>query len=396
MRKKSLSYIDLFAGCGGMSLGLYESGLTGLFAIERNRTAFGTLKYNLIDARSHFDWPEWLPIKEYDINYVINHYSRKLSMMNKVDLVVGGPPCQGFSLAGRRNINDKRNLAVNSYIKFIKLVRPRALFFENVKGFTIGFRHGQSRGIPYSTYIKKELSMLGYDVEARLIDFSDFGVPQKRQRFILVGFLDREAKKFFEEIKSKKKAFLEWKGLPKAPTVKDAISDLKKANGVIECRENHNFGAGIYSKPNSRYQKVLREGYREDIPDSHRFPNHKSKTIRRFSDIMEQAERGKTISKELRKQLGTGKISITPLDGDKPSPTLTTLPDDYIHYCEPRILTVREYARLQSFKDWYKITGKYTTGGKERKYEVPRYTQVGNAIPPLFGEQAGNIFDRML
>jgi len=85
-----------------------------------------------------------------------------------------------------------------------------------------------------------------------------------------------------------------------------------------------------------------------------------------------------------------------PMDGRKVSPTLTTLPDDYIHYCEPRILTVREYARLQSFDDWFEFRGKYTTGGKARCHEVPRYTQVGNAIPPLFGEQSGEVLKEIL
>ena len=72
------------------------------------------------------------------------------------------------------------------------------------------------------------------------------------------------------------------------------------------------------------------------------------------------------------------------------------MPDDYIHYCEPRILTVREYARIQSFPDWYKFRGKYTTGGKVRTQEVPRYSQIGNAIPPLFGEQAGGVLKELI
>ena len=81
---------------------------------------------------------------------------------------------------------------------------------------------------------------------------------------------------------------------------------------------------------------------------------------------------------------------------DDVSPTLTTHPDDYVHYCEPRILTVREYARIQTFPDWFEFKGKYTTGGKLRKVEVPRYTQIGNAIPPLFGELAGMVIKEML
>jgi DNA (cytosine-5)-methyltransferase 1 len=91
----------------------------------------------------------------------------------------------------------------------------------------------------------------------------------------------------------------------------------------------------------------------------------------------------------------TKKRSVTVLDRNQPSPTLTTLPDDYIHYAEPRILTVREYARIQSFDDSFEFKGNYTTGGVRRIREVPRYTQIGNAIPPLFGEQAGRIFLKM-
>ena len=90
------------------------------------------------------------------------------------------------------------------------------------------------------------------------------------------------------------------------------------------------------------------------------------------------------------------KSCIIPLDGDEKSPTLTTLPDDYIHYCDARILTVREYARIQSFDDWFEFRGKYTTGGLMRKKEVPRYSQIGNAIPPLFMEQSGAVLRVMV
>ena len=87
---------------------------------------------------------------------------------------------------------------------------------------------------------------------------------------------------------------------------------------------------------------------------------------------------------------------LVPLQANAQAPTITSNPDDIIHYCEPRILTVREYARLQSFPDWYVFKGKYTTGGKLRKVEVPRYTQIGNAIPPLFSEQAGVILKQLI
>ena len=133
MTKKEYTVIDLFAGAGGLSLGLYQAGWHGLFAIEKNPFAFETLKYNLIDRKKHFNWPEWLPIINHDINEVLKNYSEQLvDLQGKVDLVAGGPPCQGFSMAGKRVKDDVRNQLVFSYIKFIKLVQPKMVLFENV------------------------------------------------------------------------------------------------------------------------------------------------------------------------------------------------------------------------------------------------------------------------
>ncbi|MCE1247008.1 MAG: DNA cytosine methyltransferase, partial [Firmicutes bacterium] len=115
------TYIDIFAGCGGLSLGLHKSGWTGLFAVEKNADAFATLKFNQIDKKSHFDWPDWLPVTEHDINDLIQNRSCELkALKNKVTLVAGGPPCQGFSMAGKRDKNDHRNKLVDSYLKFIE------------------------------------------------------------------------------------------------------------------------------------------------------------------------------------------------------------------------------------------------------------------------------------
>jgi len=124
-------------------------------------------------------------------------------------------------------------------------------------------------------------------------------------------------------------------------------------------------------------------------PDSHRFPNHRKETVAKFKKIMRR-QRGKQLSAKEREKLGIGKHAITPLAETQPSHTLTTLPDDLIHYSEPRIFTVREIARLQTFPDWFEFKSKYTTGGKVRKDEVPRYTQVGNAVPPLMAQGIGH------
>ena len=141
MGAKQYKYIDLFAGCGGLSLGLHNAGWKGIFAIEKNSDAFKTLKYNLIDNKKHFDWPKWLPQESIEIDKAVELYKDKfLKLRGKVDLVAGGPPCQGFSMAGRRNESDQRNNLITSYIDFIKVIHPKILFFENVKGFTMEFK----------------------------------------------------------------------------------------------------------------------------------------------------------------------------------------------------------------------------------------------------------------
>ncbi len=395
-------YIDLFAGCGGLSLGLHNSGeWKGLFAIEKSIDAFETLNFNLIKKKNHFDWPDWLEKKNHDINQIIEDFSEELtSLRGKVDLVAGGPPCQGFSMAGRRVESDSRNSLINSYIKFIKLVRPKTIFFENVKGFTNGFKKNNVRGRAYSSFVEEELEVLGYKVKGQLINFSNYGIPQKRTRFILVGVENKlfaqnpeiNSETFFNRLYENKESFLINKDLIVNPTLEEAISDLLQSNGTI-ASETPKFNAGIYGGIKSKYQKFMRKhkGDKSEI-DSHRYARHSEEVKSRFQIAINEH----LTSSEYRNRFNLKKSSTKILDAKKPTPTITTLPDDYIHYCEPRIMTVREYARIQSFPDTYQFKGKYTTGGKRRTNEVPRYSQIGNAIPPLFGEQAGIILKSMI
>jgi len=395
------TYIDLFSGCGGLSLGLHNAGWKGAFAIEKSVDAFKTLEHNLIKKKKHFEWPNWLEQKNHDINEVLENNSEDLiNLRDKIDLVAGGPPCQGFSMAGRRIENDSRNDLINSYIKFIKYVRPKLIFFENVKGFTLGFKNNEKKGKAYSKYVVEELESLGYSVKGQLIDFSKFGVPQKRTRFILVGiqndFLNQSPNlnkdSFFKGIENNKESFLISKNLSINPSLENAISDLLQANGEIES-ETPNFKEGVYGEPVSKYQKYIRKYKRKNSRvDSHRFANHTETIKNRFKIALDE----KLTSATYRERFQLKKSSTKILDVSKPTPTITTLPDDYIHYCEPRIMTVREYARIQSFPDTYEFKGKYTTGGKRRTQEVPRYSQIGNAIPPLFGEQAGLILKQLI
>lgn len=400
------TYIDLFAGCGGLSLGLHNAGWKGLFAIEKSPDAFKTLRYNLIDKKQHFNWPSWLPKENLEIDKVLEDYKEQLiKLRNKVSMVAGGPPCQGFSTAGLRKENDVRNGLIRSYLKFIMYTRPKVIFFENVKGFTLEFKKNKvamqqaakAKGIAYSEYVVGILNRIGYQVEGQMVDFSKYGVPQKRTRFILVGIRndiaaksDLTAKDFFKLLSRRKKSFLQEKGLPQKPNLGNAISDLLKANGTEKTPDRKGkFQSGKYATARSAFQKYLRGGVEAgSVADSHSFPNHRPDIISKF-EVFLKAPRGKNLKGDLKKALNINKHVIIPLAAKMPAPTITTLPDDYIHYQEPRILTVREYARIQSFPDSYLFRGKYTTGGPNRTKEVPRYTQIGNAIPPLFGEQSG-------
>lgn len=405
-KKIESTYIDLFAGCGGLSLGLHNAGWKGVFAIEKSLDAFQTLKYNLIDKKKHFVWPKWLPESALEINEVLDKYKTELiKLKGKVTMIAGGPPCQGFSMAGRRNENDLRNDLINSYIDFVKIVEPKIIFFENVKGFTMEFKKNKEKGIAYSSLVTKKLDDAGYYVKGQLVNFGNYGVPQKRTRFILVGIKktnkkasQEKADNFFKMLEKNSFDFLKNKGLSKETTLQDAISDLFKNNGLKETPEYPNFNSGIYGEKNGNYQKLMRKGVKNEIADSHRFPKHSEEIITRFKNILKETKdrRNLDLSPTIRKKYNIKKHTVIPLNGTDKSPTITTLPDDYIHYSEPRILTVREYARIQSFPDSYIFKGKYTTGGKLRTKEVPRYTQIGNAIPPLFSEQSGLVLKEMI
>ena len=404
------TYIDLFAGCGGLSLGLHQSGWKGIFAIEKSPYAFSTLKHNLIDHLNHFKWPEWLEKTQHDINEILKSKKSELKKLRgSIDLVVGGPPCQGFSTAGRREESDHRNELISSYIKFIRLVQPKIIFFENVKGFTQRFEKNRSKGIKYSEFVQKALrrsgkEFRGYEVYGELIDFSQFGIPQKRTRFILVGIRkdifecsDFTPKFFFELLKNNRASFLKSKGLSLNQNLRDAISDLLERNGTVACPDSHGFLSAVYSEAIGPYQELMRSKVSlNSIPDSHRFAKHGKETTFLFQTLLSNAPAGRKIGGKERDIFNIKKRGIVILDPDKPAPTLTSHPDDYVHYCEPRILSVREYARIQTFPDWFEFKEKYTTGGKLRIVEVPRYTQVGNAIPPLFSEQAGLALKQIL
>lgn len=390
-------------------MGLGKAGWRGLFAVEKDEMAFETFCHNLIDSKhGHFDWPTWLAKKATTIQDLFDHYANELaSLKGTVDLIAGGPPCQGFSLAGQRKAKDPRNKLSEQYIKMVELVTPKYVLLENVRGFNSIFKNskGANSKVPYSMIVKQKLEKLGYHIFYSNVCSSDFGVPQKRTRFIMIGIrsdiIHAETSNPFIVLQNSRKDFLKQKKLPlRLITSEEAIGDLCiKGNNVTyhSGNEQTGFKQIDYSAPKKRssYLNLMRQGLGKAKPNSLRLARHRPATIDRFKLIQSICERGTSLNDEMRAQLGTKKQAITVLAPNEPSKTLTTLPDDLLHYDEPRILTVREMARIQSFPDNFEILGKYTTGGMRRTKECPRYTQVGNAVPPLLGEALGRMLDKI-
>lgn len=395
-----LKYIDLFAGCGGISLGLYNAGLEGVFAIEQSPDAFHTLRHNLIDTKSHFDWPKWLDLKNWNIDELLETESDALiGLQGRIDLIVGGTPCQGFSLLGERRASDKRNELIHSYLRFIEIVQPRAVMFENVRGFTVKFsgtvNHNKTT---YSEILMRQLHKLGYkDVRGEMVNLVEYGVPQRRQRFLVIATREGLSNDIFSQLEAERENFLAKNGIALNNSTNSTLSDLERKHGTVECPDSKGFMSGIVALPQNNLQRYyqISDNVRYS-PDSHRFVNHTSEVQEVFERLLEKAPRNKRIHGEERNAYGIKKRNVTVLDPNEPSLTITTIPDDFVHYCEPRVMTVRECARLQSFPDWFEFKGPYTTGDLRRRKQTPRYSQVGNAVPPLFAEQLGLAMKRVL
>jgi DNA (cytosine-5)-methyltransferase 1 len=324
-------------------------------------------------------------------------------------------------MAGRRKVDDERNDLINDYLSFVKLLKPKLILVENVRSFASPFTKTErgEKGKPVikdqfnaDELLRQSIVELGYvpfvqyPVRAR-----DFGVPQLRPRYILIGIRlelfsripDSERNPFII-LNKNIPAFLLSKKLPtKAISLSQAISDLMKSHGSVICSEPgmEKFKQGKYGPIRGAYQRLMRKKRdgsafpEKSVVDSHRFANH-SKTIKkRFKDIIASFTPGRQLSKKQISSLGLQKHRVALLSSREPCHTLTSLPDDLVHYSEPRILTVREYARIQSFPDWFEFKSKYTSGGSRRRIEVPRYTQVANAVPPLLAEALGNILLRI-
>lgn len=415
-------FVDLFAGCGGFSLGLMQAGWQGLFAVEKDKHAFATLSHNLLGERPGFiyAWPDWLPKEPIEIAVLNRRYWAKLrSLRGTVDLLVGGPPCQGYSFAGQRRRDDHRNQLLGRYLAAVDLLHPTVVLLENVRGIEVEFGRAEREATPkrgrrpeaHSERIRRRLKERGYKVFTTEVRAVDCGVPQQRPRFILIGVRE-DAVPAGHDIPNpfcpggiyerQRTAFLQAKGLPldRPVSVREALSDLEtQVEGAY--LEPHpawpSYQRLVYAGPLTRYQEILRAGVGDEPPNSMRLVNHRTSTRERFARMLRECRKGVCLSAGERRVYGIEKKNVFVIfEPGQPAHTLTTLPDDFLHYAEPRILTVREYARLQAFPDWFAFKGKYTTGGPSRTKEAPRYTQVGNAVSPFVAEVLGNVAREIL
>ncbi len=399
------TYIDFFSGCGGLSLGLGFAGWHGVFAIEKDPMAYKSFQHNLVAKDApyrHFShWPEWLTQEPHTIedllenDRILNHLK---ALKGQITLIAGGPPCQGFSVAGSRNGKDPRNLLVFKQIKAVEMVRPPFAIVENVEGFQKKFvcRPNEEAFVSVAQEAMEEFRRIGYNAGKVTINAADYGVPQLRKRVILFAvskeyigdiFVEDLLNDILNEVSQIQRKELH---LPTDHyvTVQDAISDLA-GDEIVEEPEFPSYQTCKYLPPASEYQKLMRKNMEtEEIPSSHRFNKHGERIVALYQKAIHTQPPGR-VSKEFLFSNGCHSNKRYILDTKKPCSTVTTAPEELIHFKTPRCVTLREMARLQSFPDNFRFYGRYTLNGPARGIDVPRNAQIGNAVPPLVGRALG-------
>lgn len=335
MQKKN-TVIDLFSGCGGLSSGFSDAGYDVILGIDHWKDAINTFQYNhkkskAIVADLFKETPKEISIK---------------TGIKTVDLIIGGPPCQGFSIAGKRIVNDERNQLYKAFVDFVAFYQPKAFLMENVSNII-----SMGNGIIKDNIIE-DFQKLGYTIVYKVLMASEYGVPQNRKRAIFIGTKDNNEFQFPKPT------------IKKLITSREAISDLPE-NSLPD-------GTPYLISPKSIYQKLIRKGSKSI--HNHEITNHKEKTIEIIS-LVPNGGNYKNLPEELR---STRKVNIawTRLNSEKPSFTIDTGHRHHFHYKYNRVPTVRESARLQSFPDSFIFLGSKTSQCK----------QVGNAVPPILAK----------
>lgn len=346
MNTENYTFIDLFSGCGGMSLGFEQSGFKGLVAIDFWQDALTTYSHNRKKANTFCG----------DLSVTSPSEIKEKFHIGEVDVIIGGPPCQGFSVAGKRIIEDKRNELYKAFVNFVRVFKPKAFVMENVPTIlTMG--NGAIR-----ESIISDFSSLGYNVNFKVLLASDYGVPQNRRRAVFVGLLN--GKKFDFPPPSVKRPL----------TSQEALEDLPEYS--LED------GSPYICDPLSPYQALCRKG--SGGVYNHEITVHTAKT----QEIIAMVPDGGNYKDLPRELWNTRKVHIawTRLNSQKPSFTIDCGHNHHFHYRFNRVPTVRESARLQSFPDTFVFLG---NKGSQLK-------QVGNAVPPLLAHQIANQLKKYL
>ena len=365
-----MKLIDLFAGCGGLSTGFEMAGFEIPLAVEIDDWASETYKAN---------HPNTKVVTE-DITKVLD-LDALFDGPITIDGIVGGPPCQGFSLSGNRDRKDPRNSLFMEFVRFVKHFKPKFFVMENVTGLLS--MHTQS-GELVKDLILKEYHEAGYNVEIFTLNAAEFGVPQSRMRIIFIG-VRNDIPYIKDEIEPKG-----WLFGDQQISIKDAIMDLPQ----IQACEGAEV-ADYTSEPTTDYQKWAREG--SDKLCNHVAMRHTARLVERFSKIgygqsvahvdaeYQQRKRGEA-NKVSGKVYSQNNMRPYP---DKPSPTVAaSFQSNFVHPYINRNYTAREGARLQSFPDRYIFCGKRTTMSWEKN--LSQYQQIGNAVPPLLAKAIGD------
>lgn len=357
---KSFNCVDLFCGAGGLTEGFRQAGFLSAFAVDFDEQAIETFRYNHPDTVCLHRDVRSLSGKEI-------FHAAGLTPGN-IDVLCGGPPCQGFSLAGSRIADDPKNRLFLDFVRLTSELEPRTVLFENVEGIKSMQKGEVIRAI------FREFDRIGYCCFERTLNAADYGVPQHRSRFILLavpkgchpisfpeathGLPNQQLQLFSENILMP--YLTAWSALSDLP----AIAPGEGVEEFLHSGEYHN-----------SYQRE-RRGYRcPGVLFNHRAINHSSRIQARYAQIPEGCD-----NRFLPIELRTKKRNVWKLDRQKPSRTVTcNHRTDILHPIFPRGTTVREAARLQSFDDDYRFFGNLTRKAKW----LTQDDQVGNAVPPL-------------
>lgn len=407
---RKLTCIDLFAGCGGLSLGLEQAGFQPLLFSELNKSAAETYMANRAD-QNIIPFGDVYQLTNENLALLKLHWQYK--GIDGIDLVCGGPPCQGYSGIGHRRTFklDKKDIPSNhlyqEMVRVITAIQPKMFLFENVRGLlTARWSPEGAKGEVFKSVLDEFKAIQGYSVRWQLVHAKDYGVPQNRPRILMVGIRhdvlgkERQLALFQDSVTVDPPTAVADGFLPEPsgdpPTLVELLSDLedpkyfgKKSTDKYVVNPQSAIQAQLRTRPSG---KMMAKG---DVLTEQEYSDHAEYIREKFAHMI--ANDG-----EIPEQFKTKKFAqrVLPREWEEGGPNITacSLPEDYVHYSQPRGPTVREWARLQTFPDWYVFRGSRTTGGRRRAgdpdagiwdRDVPRYTQIGNAVPVMLAHKVG-------